>query len=173
MVHLQYRNISFPTDIEAPRELAHIGLVSKHHYQPQMIQFDVLNDPSWQADIEDKQGRFQLDHNQPFAFQNRNMVHNPRDHEWIPNATDSPWAKCVGKNPEHEYLVIHTLAWSLQLNNITLSFDVKSELIYYGKTRIKCDLEHGYCPPNHAFNATVIREPNNHCRIFDVSSAHD
>ena len=137
-----------------------------------MIPFDVLNEPRWQADIEDKQSRFQLDRNQPFAFQNGNMVYNPRDQEWIPNTTDNPRAKCPGKNPEHEHHVIHTLAWSLQLINITLSFDVKSKNIYYGKTRIKCDLEHGYCSLNHAFNATVIREPINHCRIFDVSRSH-
>ena len=31
------------------------------------------------------------------------------------------------KNPEHENHVIHTLGWSLQLTNITLSFDVKPE----------------------------------------------
>ena len=48
----------FPTDIEAPRELARYGLISKHHYRPQMIQFDVLDDPRWQANIEKKQGRF-------------------------------------------------------------------------------------------------------------------
>ena len=35
----------FPTEIEARRELARAGLISKHHYHPQMIQFDVLVDP--------------------------------------------------------------------------------------------------------------------------------
>ena len=48
----------FPTDIEARRELARVGLISKHHYRAQMIQFDVLADPRWQANIEEKQGRF-------------------------------------------------------------------------------------------------------------------
>ena len=100
------------------------------------------------------------------------MVCNPWDHEWIPNATDNPWANCPGKNPEHEYHVIHTLEWALQLNNITLSFDVKSESIYYGRTRIKCDVEREYCPPNHAIKATVIWEAKLHCRIFDVGRSH-
>ena len=36
---------SFPTDTEARRELARVGLISKHHYRPQMIPFDVLDDP--------------------------------------------------------------------------------------------------------------------------------
>ena len=58
------------------------------------------------------------------------MVCNPRDHELIPNATDNPWANCPGKNPEHEYHVVHTLGWSFQLTSITLSFDVKLESIY-------------------------------------------
>ena len=35
----------FPTEIEARRELARLGLVSKNHYHPQLIQFYVLNDP--------------------------------------------------------------------------------------------------------------------------------
>ena len=35
----------FPTEIEARRKLARVGLISKHHYRPQMIQFDVLDDP--------------------------------------------------------------------------------------------------------------------------------
>ena len=115
----------FPTEIEARRELARVGLISKHHYHPQIIQFDVLDDPRWQAKIEAKQGRFQLDRYRPFAFQLGSMVSNPRDHEWIPNATDNPWANCPVKNPEHEYHVIHTIGWSLQLTNITLTFDIK------------------------------------------------
>ena len=97
------------------------------------------------------------------------MVYSPRDHEWIPNATDNPWANCPGQNPEHEYNVIHTLGWSLQITNITLSFDsfdVKPENIYYGKSSIKCNLERGYCLPNHAIKSAVIWEPNNLCRIF-------
>ena len=51
----------FPTEIEVHRELARVGLINKNHYCPQMIQFDVLDDPRWQANIEDKQGRFRLD----------------------------------------------------------------------------------------------------------------
>ena len=34
----------FPTEIEARRELARIGLISKHHYHPQIKQFDILSD---------------------------------------------------------------------------------------------------------------------------------
>ena len=44
----------FPTEIEARRELSHVGLISKNHYHPQTIQFDVLEDPRWQANIEKK-----------------------------------------------------------------------------------------------------------------------
>ena len=54
------------------------------------------------------------------------MVYDPRYHNWIRNATDNHWASCPGKDSEHEYNVIHTLGWSLQLNNITLTFDVAS-----------------------------------------------
>ena len=35
----------FPTEFEARRELARVGLISKHNYHPQIIQFDVLDDP--------------------------------------------------------------------------------------------------------------------------------
>ena len=91
----------FPTEIEARREIARVGLISKHHYDPQMTQFDVLDDSRWQANIEAKQGRFQLDRYRPFSFQHGSMVYSPRDLEWIPNATDNPWANCPGKNPEH------------------------------------------------------------------------
>ena len=101
-----------------------------------------------------------------------NAVYNSRDHECIPNATDNSWANCPGQNPEHEYHFIHTLGWSLQLTNITLYFDVNSENIYYGKNRIKCDLERGCCPLNHAIKATVISETNKHCRIFDVGRSY-
>ena len=87
----------FPTDIEACRELARVGLISKHHHTPQMIHFDVLNDPLWQANIEEKQGRFRLDRYRSFAFQHGSMVYNPRDRNWIPNATDNPWANCPVK----------------------------------------------------------------------------
>ena len=131
----------FPTEIEARRELARIGLISKHHYHPEIIQFDVLDDPRWQANFEAKQGRFQLDRYTTVAFQHGNMVYNPRDHEWIPNATDNPWDNCPGKNPEHEKDVIHTLGRSLQLFNITLSFDVKSESIYYYKPVLNATLK--------------------------------
>ena len=136
----------FPTEIEAGRERARIGLISKQHYRPQMIQFDVLDDPSWQANIEEKQGRFRFDRYRPFAFQQGSMVYHPRNHNWISNATDNPWANCPGKNPEHKYHVIHTLGLSLKLTNITLTFDVASEHMYSGKVCIKCDLERGYCP---------------------------
>ena len=44
--------------------------------------------------------------------------------------------------------------------------------MYYGKVRTKCDLERGYCPPNHAIKLTVIWEPENHCRIFDVRRSY-
>ena len=36
----------FPTEIEARRELARVALINKNHYRPQMIQFDVLDDPA-------------------------------------------------------------------------------------------------------------------------------
>ena len=46
--------------------------------------------------------------------------------------------------------------------------------MYYGKVRIKCDLERGHCSPNHAIKATVIWVPGHNCRVFDVgrSDAH-
>ena len=64
----------FPTEIEARRELARVCLISKHHYPLQMIQFDVLDDPRWQENIEEKQGSFRLDRYRPFAFQHVSMV---------------------------------------------------------------------------------------------------
>ena len=124
----------FPTKIKARRELARFGLISKDHYRPQMIQFDVLDDPRWQ-------GRFRIDRYRPFAFQDGSMVYNSRDHNCIHNATDNPWAYCPGNDSEHEYQVIHTLGWTLQLTNITLTFDVASEHMYYGKICIKSDLD--------------------------------
>ena len=44
--------------------------------------------------------------------------------------------------------------------------------MYYGKIRIKCNLEPGHCPPNYAIKATVIWEPENQCRILDVGRSH-
>ena len=71
----------FPTKIEARREIARVGLVNKHHYHSQMKQFDLIRDPRWQANIKDKQGRFQLNGHRPFAFQYGNMAYNPRVNE--------------------------------------------------------------------------------------------
>ena len=51
----------FPTEIEARREPSCVGLISKHHYHPQLIQVDLLNDPRWRANIDSKQGRYRLD----------------------------------------------------------------------------------------------------------------
>ena len=51
----------FRTEIEAHRELVRVGLISKRYYRSRIIQFDVLDDPPWQANIEGKQGRFRLD----------------------------------------------------------------------------------------------------------------
>ena len=51
----------FPTEIEACREYARVCLINKNHYSPQMIQFDVLDDSRWQANIEEKPCRFRLD----------------------------------------------------------------------------------------------------------------
>ena len=39
-------------------------------------------------------------------------------------------------------------------------------------TCIKCDIERGYCHPNHAIKATVIWEPENHCPIYDVGRSY-
>ena len=50
----------FPTEIEARRELSLLVLLSKHYYQPQIIQVDVLRDTCCKANIEAKKGRFQL-----------------------------------------------------------------------------------------------------------------
>ena len=52
-----------PTEIEARRELSRVDFISKHNYHPQLIQFRSLDDPRWQANIEAKQDRFQLDRN--------------------------------------------------------------------------------------------------------------
>ena len=70
----------FPKEIKDRRELARVGLISKHHYHSQIIQFDVIDDPRWQANIEAKQGSFQRDRYRPFAFQHGSMVYSPRDH---------------------------------------------------------------------------------------------
>ena len=97
----------FPTEVEARRELARIGLISKHHYHTQMIQFDLLDDPRWQANIEEKQSRFQLDRYRPFAFQHGSLVYNPRDYNWSPSATDNPWANCPGKTNPRTLISCH------------------------------------------------------------------
>ena len=68
----------FLTEIEARRETARSCLINEHHYQTKIKQFDVLNDPRWQADIEAKEGRFQLDRYRSSAFQHGSMVYNPR-----------------------------------------------------------------------------------------------
>ena len=70
----------FPAEIEARREISRVDLISKHNYHPQLIQFRSLDDPRWQANIEAKQDRFQLDRNRPFTFQHGSMVYNSRDH---------------------------------------------------------------------------------------------
>ena len=44
--------------------------------------------------------------------------------------------------------------------------------MYYGKVRIKWGLEQGYCPPKHAIKATIVWEPENYCRIFDVGRSY-
>ena len=44
--------------------------------------------------------------------------------------------------------------------------------MYSGKFRIKCNIERGYCPLNHANKATVIWEPYNHCPVFDVGRSY-
>ena len=44
--------------------------------------------------------------------------------------------------------------------------------MYSGKVRIKCDIERGYCPPNHAIKATIVWEPNNQCRNFGVGRSY-
>ena len=48
----------FSTEKEARRKLARVDLISKHHYHPQIKQYDVSDDPRWQATLEAKQGRF-------------------------------------------------------------------------------------------------------------------
>ena len=37
---------------------------------------------------------------------------------------------------------------------------------------MKCSLETGYCPSNHATKATVIWKPNDYSRIFYVGRSH-
>ena len=37
----------FPTEIKARREPARVGLISKHYHHPQIMQFDVIDDPRW------------------------------------------------------------------------------------------------------------------------------
>ena len=56
----------FPTEIGARRELAHLALVSKHQYHPETIEFDVLNNQRWQANIKPKEARFQTRSLSPF-----------------------------------------------------------------------------------------------------------
>ena len=85
-----------------------------------MIYFEVLDNTRWQANIEEKQVCYRLDLYWPFAFQHGSMIYNTYNHNWIPNATDNPWAK----TPENENHVIHTLGLSLQLTYITLTIDV-------------------------------------------------
>ena len=65
----------FPTQSEARRELAGVGLINKNHYRPQKIHFDVIDDPCWQANIEEKQGSFRLDRYRPFSFQAWFIIH--------------------------------------------------------------------------------------------------
>ena len=79
-----------------------------------------------------------------------------------------PGDNCPGQDQKHDYRIIQTLGCSLPKANITLSFDIKSERVYCCKTRIKCNIETGYYPSNQAFKATVIWEPNHHCRVFKV-----
>ena len=95
------------------------------------------------------------------------MVYNLRDNEWIPNATDNPWANCQGQNPEHEYHVIYKLGWSLQLTNITLSFDVKSENIYHGKVGLNVTMKEATVLP-----ITLLRQYLYGNQIFPVDETN-
>ena len=78
-------------------------------------------------------------------------------------------AKRPRQIPAYEYYVIHTLGWSLELTNITLTLNSRS--IYYEKDK-KCNFETRYCPSNHALKATVIWKPNDYFRIFDVGRSN-
>ena len=98
----------FPTEIETRGLFARSGLVNKHHYDSQLKLLDSLNDLRWKANIEAKHGRFKFDRYRPFAFQYGNLVCNPGEPNWIPNAIDNAWENCPGQSPIHEYHVIHT-----------------------------------------------------------------
>ena len=137
-----------------------------------MVQTDVLDDPRWQANMDEKQGRFRFDRYRYFAFNTEAccIIHVIIIGSPMPQII--PGLTVPEKQTEYEYHVNHTLGWSLQLTNITLTFDAASDYLYYGKVRIKCDLEQGHCPSNHAIKATGFWKPENHCRIFDVGRSH-
>ena len=102
----------FTTEIEARRELAHVGLISKHHYHPQIIQFDVLDNPTWQANIEAKPGQFQLHRYRPSLSNSEawSTIHGTMNGSPMLQITTGPFfqVKKLKTNSSHSYTRIVT-----------------------------------------------------------------
>ena len=78
--------------------------------------------------LKQNNGAFDLIYISHVFFLTENFVYKPGDQNWFPNATEKQWSNCPGVNLTYEYHM-QLLGQSLQLNNITLTYDLQSENI--------------------------------------------
>ena len=97
------------TEIEIRYELERIGIVKNIKKHTNLENCDLLNDPRWQAKVERKQCRTQIDRSYHFISYYGDLFYNPRDDKLILNATNNPLIKSPDVNPTDEYHIIHKL----------------------------------------------------------------
>ena len=159
------------TEIEARRELSRYALVQKNQYEPQLVQFGLL-DLLWQSLIKARHCRFQFNSWYQFLIQPGKMEDSPQwkkwsssVYNWIPNAMENPRVNWTRKKPCYRGHVMHAIGWSLQLTITTLFLQLQSKTNYYGYTRIISYFDLGNVSPICELKDTLIWEINNHSQL--------
>ena len=153
---------------EVRNELARINSLKNTKYKPTnySISFNYIANPQLQKKLDQSQSRLQFDKNTPMVPSYVWLVYDYTNSMWLPSAMQNPQSNCL-KGPRKQNR-IDILDWTLEIKEVSLLLNLDTNEISLMGIKLPCDHQKGECPPTSFTKATIVWEPQQHCRLFEL-----
>ena len=125
-----------------------------------------MNNPSLQNRIEKQQGGLKFPYNTPLTPPYSRLEYSYNDESWIPAAAVNNQSNCKGGLRVQNR--VDLLNWTLELSSVSLILNLETNKISLDGTEFPCNIEKGYCHPTALTKATLVWEPEVHCKLFET-----
>ena len=94
------------------------------------------------------------------------LAYRYSDESRISSAGYNPQSNCNGGRRLQNR--VNLIDWTLGLSEVPLILNLETNEVSLDVTKLPCNIERGYCDPTALNKATIVWEPETHCRLFKM-----